>query len=161
METLRQMALRDGPTALDRMAGVIFLSPDLDVDVFRSQARDIGKLPQPFIVFGSAGDRVPGVSARLAGNGERLGNLGSVARIADLRVLYLDTAAFDVGARHQNLGNNPALLQLIGGISGIDEAFRLDARSRVGLVPGLVLTVRRATEIALAPVEAISSGARP
>jgi len=158
METLRQMVLRDGPRALDPLAGVILLSPDLDVDVFRSQARDIGKLPQPFVVFGSARDKVLGVSARLAGSDERLGNLKTLAKIADLDVLYLETTAFDVGAGHQNLGDNPALLQLIGGISGIDRAFQLDDRSRVGLLPGLVLTVRRATEIVLSAVGAISDG---
>ncbi len=159
METLRQMSLRGGSRAFDKVAGVILLSPDLDVDVFRSQARDIGQLPQPFVVFGSSGDRVLGLSARISGSGERLGNLRSVEKIADLQVIYLDTVAFDVGAGHQNLGTNAALLQVLGGVAGIDQAFRLDDRSRVGLLPGLVLTVRRATEIVLAPVEAISDGA--
>lgn len=158
METLRQMALRGGSDALDKIAGVILLSPDLDVDVFRSQARDIGKLPQPFVVFGSSRDRVLGLSARISGAGERLGNLKSVEKIADLEVIYLDTVAFNVGAGHQNLGTNAALLQVMGGIAGIDQAFRLDERSRVGLLPGLVLTVRQATEIVLAPVGAISDG---
>jgi esterase/lipase superfamily enzyme len=155
METLRQMALADGSRALDRVAGVVLISPDLDLDVFRSQARDIGELPQPFVVFGSTGDRVLGLSARISGAGERLGNLDNVAKIADLKVTYLETAAFDVGAGHLNLGENPALLKLFGGIVGIDEAFRADARSRVGVLPGLVLTVRNATEIVLAPVGAL------
>jgi esterase/lipase superfamily enzyme len=155
METLRQMAMRDGSRALDRVAGVILISPDLDVDIFRSQARDIGELPQPFLVFGSSRDRVLGLSARISGGGERLGNLADVSRIADLKVTYLDTAAFDVGAGHLNLGENPALLSLFAGIIGIDAAFRSDAQSRVGLLPGLVLTVRNATEIVLLPVGAI------
>jgi esterase/lipase superfamily enzyme len=156
METLRQMALGDGSRALDRVAGVVLISPDLDLDVFRSQARDIGELPQPFFVFGSARDRVLGLSARISGSGERLGNLEDISTIADLQVTYLDTAAFDVGAGHLNLGENPALLKLFGGIVGIDAAFRADTQSRVGLLPGLVLTVRNATEIILAPVGAIA-----
>lgn len=155
METLRQMVLRQGPDALDRVAGVILISPDLDLDVFRSQAGDIGELPQPFLVFGSTRDRVLGLSARLSGAGERLGNLEDVSKIADLKVTYLDTTAFNTGSGHLNLGNNPALLKLFGGLLGIDAAFRADARARVGLLPGLVLTVRNATEIVLAPVGAI------
>ncbi|TAG20771.1 MAG: alpha/beta fold hydrolase [Rhodobacterales bacterium] len=155
METLRQMALRGGPTALDRVAGVVLISPDIDVDVFRALARDIGTLPQPFFVFGSASDRVLGLSAQISGGGERLGALKDLSRIADLEVTYLDTAAFDVGAGHLNLGENPALLSLFGGIIGIDAAFRNDARARVGLLPGLVLTVRNATAVVLAPVGAI------
>ncbi|MGL4237483.1 alpha/beta hydrolase [Tabrizicola sp.] len=155
METLRQMALRGGSRALDRVAGVVLISPDLDLDVFRSQARDIGELPQPFVVFGSKRDRVLGLSARISGTGERLGNLDDISKIADLKVTYLDTTAFDIGDGHLNLGQNPALLALFAGIVGIDEAFRADARARVGLFPGLVLTVRNATEIVLAPVGAI------
>ncbi len=155
METLRQMALRDGSTALDKVSGVILISPDIDVDVFRALARDIGTLPQPFLVFGSAKDRVLGLSARVSGGEERLGALSDLKRIADLKVTYLDTAAYDTGTGHLNLGENPALLKLFGGIIGIDAAFRSDARARVGLLPGLVLTVRNATEIVLAPVGAI------
>lgn len=155
METLRQMVLRDGPHALDRIAAVVLISPDMDVDVFRSLAREIGELPQPFVIFGSSGDRVLGLSATLSGAGARLGNIDSLSRIADLKVTYLDTAAYDVGAGHLNLGTNPALLKLFGGIVGIDQAFRADARARVGLLPGLVLTVRNATEIILAPVGAL------
>lgn len=156
METLRQMALRGDSRALDKVAGVILISPDLDLDVFRSQARDIGELPQPFVVFGSSRDRILGISATISGTGQRLGNLDSVAPIADLKVIYLDTAAYNTGDGHLNLGQNPALLSLFAGLLGIDEAFRADARARVGLLPGLVLTVRNATEVILAPVSRLS-----
>jgi esterase/lipase superfamily enzyme len=159
METLRQMALRENSTALSRIKGVVLISPDLDVDVFRSQAFDIGELPDPFIIFGSKDDRVLNISAKLAGEPERLGNLSDLSRIADLKVTYFDTAAFDVGSGHFNVGTNPALLQLLSGITGVDSAFRQDERSRVGLLPGLVLTVRNATEIILAPVGAIGEAA--
>lgn len=161
MEALRQMVLKDGPSALGRISGVVLIAPDLDLDVFRSQAQDIGELPQPFVIFGSRRDRVLGLSATLSGSGARLGNMDGVAKVADLNVTYLDTAAYSTGTGHLNLGENPALLKLFGGIIGIDEAFRADARARVGLLPGLVLTVRNATEVVLAPVGAIAEGARP
>lgn len=155
METLRQMSLRDGSSTLGRIKGVVLIAPDLDLDVFRSQARDIGELPQPFVIFGSSRDRMLGLASTISGSGSRLGNMDGVAEIADLKVTYLDTAAYSTGTGHLNLGQNPALLKLFGGIVGIDEAFRLDARARVGLLPGLVLTVRSATEVILAPVGAI------
>jgi esterase/lipase superfamily enzyme len=156
METLRQMSIRGESEALDRMAGVILISPDLDVDVFRSQARDMGKLPQPFVIFGSKRDRVLGLSALIAGDPDRLGRLEDVSRVADLEVIYMDTAAYNTGSGHLNLGENPALLRLFGGLVDIDQAFTSDARSRIGLLPGIVLTVRNATEVVLAPVQAIS-----
>jgi esterase/lipase superfamily enzyme len=160
MEGLRQMALRGGPKALDRIKGVVLIAPDLDLDVFLSQARDIGTLPEPFVIFGSSRDRILNISATLSGTGDRLGNIDNVAKIADLNVIYLDTAAYSTGTGHLNLGENPALLQLFGGLVGLDEAFRADARSRVGLLPGLVLTVRNATEIVLSPVGALAEGGR-
>lgn len=158
METLRQMALRGQSRALDRVAAVILISPDIDLDVFRSQARDIGTLPDPFVVFGSSRDRVLNISATIAGSGERLGNLKDISAIADLKVIYLDTAAYSTGSGHLNLGENPALLSLFGGLIGIDRAFRADARARVGLLPGLILTVRNATEIVLTPVGRLGEG---
>jgi esterase/lipase superfamily enzyme len=159
MESLRQVALRDGTGALDRVSGVVLIAPDLDLDVFRAQARDIGTLPEPFVIFGSSRDRVLNISATLSGGGDRLGNMENLAEVADLNVIYLDTAAYSTGTGHLNLGENPALLKLFAGILGIDAAFRTDARSRVGLLPGLVLTLRNATEVVLAPVGAIAEGA--
>jgi esterase/lipase superfamily enzyme len=158
MEALRQMVLKDGPHALDRIKGVVLISPDLDLDVFLAEARDIGKLPEPFVIFGSSRDRVLNISATLSGTGDRLGNLDNVAKLADLNVIYLDTAAYSTGTGHLNLGENPALLKLFGGLVGIADAFTADARARVGLLPGLVLTVRNATEIVLRPVGAIAEG---
>jgi esterase/lipase superfamily enzyme len=156
METLRQMALRGNGKVLSRIKGVVLISPDIDVDVFRSQALEISVLPQPFIIFGSAKDKVLGLSARISGSADRLGNLDDLSKISDLKVTYYDTAAFDVGAGHLNPGTSPALLSLFSGILGIDAAFRSDARSRVGLLQGLVLTVRNATEIVLYPVGVIA-----
>lgn len=161
METLRQLALKGKSEALSRIRGVVLISPDLDVDLFRSQARAIGKLPQPFVIFGSGRDLVLGLSARLSGENERLGNLRDLSRIADLQVTYYDTTALAVGAGHYDAGSSPALLSLLGGIIGIERSFRADARSRVGLLQGLVLTVRNATEVVLAPVGAIAEAGRP
>ncbi|MCU0903709.1 MAG: alpha/beta fold hydrolase [Tabrizicola sp.] len=158
MEALRQVALREGRGALDRVSGVVLIAPDLDLDVFRSQAKDIGKLPEPFVIFGSSRDRILNISATVSGTGNRLGNMEGVAEIADLNVIYLDTSAYTTGTGHLNLGENPALLKLFGGLVGIADALSADSRARVGLLPGLVLTVRNATEIVLAPVGAIAEG---
>lgn len=155
METLRQVAIRGDGRVMDRIGGVILISPDLDVDLFRAQARAMGRLPQPFLIFGSHKDTVLRLSSRLAGEPERLGNLTDLTPIADLEVTYLDTAAFDEGAGHFNLGTSPALIQLLGGIANLDAAFRAEAGARVGLLPGVVLTVRSATRVVLAPVEGV------
>ena len=156
METLRQIKLKDDTRLLDRISGVVLIQPDIDVDVFRSQARDIGKLPQPFVIFGSSSDRILNISARVSGATERLGNLSDITRIADLDVTYVDTKNFaEGGSGHMNLATSPALISLFGGINDMERAFSADERARVGLLPGLVLTVRSATEVVLAPVVVI------
>lgn len=157
MESLRQSVIRGDNLVMNHLGGVILLSPDLDVDLFREQARVMGKLPQPFLIFGSRRDTVLNLSARIAGAPDRLGNLTDLTPIADLEVTYLDTAAFNVDGGHFNVGKSPALIQLLGGIANIDAAFRAEASARVGLLPGVVLTLRNATGIILAPVEAVAS----
>lgn len=156
MEALRQVAIR-GDTRLKRkLSGVILISPDIDVDLFRMQARAYGPLPQPFLIFGSDRDSLLNLSARLTGQPERLGNLSDISRVADLKVTFLDTKAYSAGAGHFNLGDNPALLQLMSRIGEVDAAFGADQRGRTGLLPGVVLTVQNATQIVLAPVGAVA-----
>ena len=156
MEAMRQIAIRGDRRLLSKIAGVILISPDLDVDVFRSQAQTIGALPQPFLIFGSNRDRMLNLSATLTGEPERLGNLTDLSRVADLQVTYLDVTAIAGGAGHFAVANSPALISLLGRIGEVDSAFVDDSRSRVGLLPGVVLTVQNATRIVLAPVTAIA-----
>lgn len=161
METLRQVAIRGDTKVMNALSGVILISPDLDVDVFRMQATAIGKLPQPFLIFGNRRDSILGISSRIAGNPDRLGNLKDLSAIAGLEVTYYDTAAYSEGSGHFNLGTSPALIQLIGGIANVDAAFRAEAAGRVGLLPGVVLTVQNATSVVLSPVQGIVTNPTP
>lgn len=156
METLRQLAISRNARVQRRIAGVVLISPDIDVDVFRAEAMRIGTLPQPFLIFTSKKDRVLALSARLSGQRDRLGNLTDVAEVADLKVTLLDTTAFSTGIGHFNAGNSPALLAILGGIADVDAALAASQIGRTGLLPGAVLTVQSATQIVLSPVTAIS-----
>lgn len=156
METLRQMAIAHDRSVLPRLGGVVLISPDLDVDVFRSQARRIGTLPQPFLIFTSKKDRALALAARLSGETKRLGNVTDVKELADLKVTLIEVSAFSTGAGHFTPGTSPALLSLLGQLSAVDQAFSLDQTGRTGLLPGVVLTVQDATQVILAPVTALS-----
>ena len=156
METMRQIAIRGDQRLLHKIAGVILISPDIDVDVFRAQSHDIGPLPQPFLIFGSHKDRLLGLSAVVTGEPDRLGNLKDLSRVADLKVTYLDAGAIAGGGEHFAFGNSPILLSLIGRIGEVDAAFKADSRGRTGLLPGVILTVQNATQIVLSPVAAIA-----
>ena len=153
METLRQMAIRGDRKVRPKIAGVLLLSPDLDIDVFHSQAEAIGKLPQPFLIFTSRKDKALALAARLTGvRRERLGNLRDVTKVADLEVTVVDVAAYSTGDGHLNVGESPALIRLLSRIGDIDAAFGADRSGKAGLLPGLVLTVQDATQIILTPV---------
>ena len=160
METLRQIAIRDGAAGLARVSGVLLISPDIDVDVFRGEAKEIGVLPQPFVIFGSPKDKALKIAAGLSGTKNRLGSLSDVSRLADLKVTFLDVAEYSTGVGHFDVGDNPALIALLSGIGVVNAALDLEQQARFGLIPGFVLTVQNATQIILAPVVAIADGGR-
>jgi esterase/lipase superfamily enzyme len=68
METLRQMAIRDGRVTA-KVQNVILASPDLDVDVFATQWRGVGQPPPVSLFLFPAATP----SRRLAGNIDRVG----------------------------------------------------------------------------------------
>ena len=155
MEALRDIVRQNG-RVMPQIRGVVLISPDIDVEVFRMQARDIGALPQPFLIFGSDRDRVLRLSALITGQQGRLGSLDNVEQISDLQVTYLDVGAFAKGAGHFVPGTSPALIRLLGRIGDVDQAFGNDAAGRAGLLPGVLLTARSATRIILTPVAEIT-----
>lgn len=150
METLRQVA--DDRQIRSRLAGVILMSPDLDVDVFRSQARRIRTLPQPFVVMTSERDNALAVSATLSGESARLGNLQDPSVLAGLNVTLIETGAYKDGDGHFTAATSPALIALLNRSADIERALGRDARSRVGILPGAVLTFQGVTQKVLAPV---------
>lgn len=156
MEALRQLALEKDDGLMRKIGGVVLMSPDVDVDLFRAEAKRIGKLPQPFLIFTSKKDRALALSARLTGETDRVGNLANAAELADLNVTLIDTTAFSTGLGHFNAGNSPALLAILGKINDVDSAFAADRTGKTGLLGGAVLTVQNVTQIILSPVSAIA-----
>ncbi|MDD8022624.1 MAG: alpha/beta fold hydrolase [Paracoccaceae bacterium] len=152
METLRQIAISGDTETLSRLSGVVLISPDLDVDVFRAQAHKIGTLPQPFIIFTSQRDKALSLAARLSGEPARLGNLKDVERVADLRVTLVDVGAFNTREGHFNVGNSPALIALLGETGRVAAVLEGDQTGRIGLISGVVITVQNATQVILAPI---------
>ncbi|MGL4281357.1 MAG: alpha/beta hydrolase [Albidovulum sp.] len=152
MEALSRLSLQGNRRVLDRIAGVILMSPDIDVDVFRSQAATIGKLPDPFIIFTSKKDKALAISARITGQTNRLGNLPDPAPLAGIKVTLIDTTAFSVGGGHFNVASSPALIAILSNITSVDDALSSDGRGRTGVIGSAMLTVQNATQIVMSPV---------
>jgi esterase/lipase superfamily enzyme len=152
MEALRQVAIA-GPDRVRRLAqAVVLFSPDIDLDLFRLQAARLGPLPDPFVVFTSANDRVLELSARLTGQRSRLGNVAEFAALADLEITVLDVSAFRDGQPFNHMPmTSPGLLRLLARVAQVNSALDQEQAGRAGLLPGTVLTVRNLTAVVLNP----------
>ncbi len=121
METLRQARMRGAPF-VRKLDQFVLLSPDIDVDVFRSQLDAIGTLPHPITVLTSADDRALKISQDLGGGVPRVGNVTidaaqaqEIARRYNLSVVDLSRVADDDPLRHNKfIKLLPALHQSVG-----------------------------------------------
>jgi len=120
MESLRQMAIRDG-RVMPKIDNVILASPDLDVDVFASQFAALGKDRPHITLFVSQNDRALGLSRRLSGNIDRLGQIDpsspvNSAALENLGISVIDLTKLRSGDRlnHGTFAASPKVVQLIG-----------------------------------------------
>lgn len=123
METLRQAALRGDRRLLDRVSGVVLMSPDIDPDVFRSQAEEIGRLPQPFLIFVSRQDRALSLAGLLTGRKPRLGVIRDPAQLSGIegvKVIDFTALADGEGLDHAVPVTSPAAISVLRGL--IDQA---------------------------------------
>ncbi|UPA24762.1 alpha/beta hydrolase [Shinella oryzae] len=162
VETLRQMAIRDGRVP-KKIQQVILASPDLDVDVFGQQMRAIGrdKKDRPnFTLFVSRDDRALTLSRRISGNIDRLGQINPAEEpyrtmLEKQGITVLDLTALKSGDRlnHGKFAESPEVVRLIGnrlidGQSVTDSEVGLG--ERIGAVAlGTAQTVGSAASIAV------------
>lgn len=153
MEGLRQLITLGDEATFNRIGGVILMSPDVDVDVFKAQADEIGTLPDPFVVFSSKKDRALRLVERLTGQADRLGSLSDLNEISEYPITYIDVTAFsEGGTNHFPTAKSPALLRLLRQLPSFDDSLATDG-GRTGFFPGTALTVRNVTNVVLAPTQ--------
>jgi esterase/lipase superfamily enzyme len=73
LEALRQIYARYGDAAADKIGAVVFASPDIDIDIFRSSIERLGPLARKITVVTATNDRALALSRRLAGGITRVG----------------------------------------------------------------------------------------
>ncbi len=142
METLRQIEIEEPGWTATNLGGVILISPDVDVEVFRQQIERFDTLPQPFLVFVSRRDPALNLSAALRGTPEdkRLGNLSNTDKIADLPITVIDTTAYASDAKSQHLvaATSPTLIALLRDVSSTNAILDTDGPTN-GPLAGLPL----------------------
>ncbi len=120
VEALRQMAIRDGRVAR-KIQNVILASPDLDVDVFGRQIAAIGKSKPNITLFVSRDDRALGLSRRISGNVDRLGQVNPAqepyrTQFENAGITVIDLTKLQSGDKlnHGKFAESPEVVQLIG-----------------------------------------------
>ncbi len=160
MEGLRQVAISRNERVLKRIGGIVLMSPDIDVDVFKKGARRIGKLPQPFYIFTSQKDKALALSSRLSGRPDRLGNLESPAEVADLDVTLIDVSAFSEKSGHFTVGDSPALISILGRMAEVEAAMNSASGPSLGLLGGTIVNFSHATSVVAGPPPGSKPGER-
>ena len=138
METLRQLEIAEPGWSERSLRGVVLISPDLNVDVFRSQMARFQTVPDPFIVVVSRNDIILRLSARLRGEPSQLGNISKTEDISDLPITVLDVSAFTDrrSGNHFVAGGSPALIQILRRSGEIDQEFLRGRTGATLVIPG-------------------------
>ncbi len=90
IEALRQIRLSGGAAVEAKLGVVALASPDIDIDVFKSELRRYGKPRTPFIVLLSRDDHALALSATIAGDKQRVGLYNNDKDLASLDVIVVD-----------------------------------------------------------------------
>lgn len=154
METFRQMAIAKDIDMRERLGDVLLASPDIDVDVFKTQMRAIGKPRKPFALMYSSNDRALNLSGLIAGNRPRLGGIRDAQDIAELGIVAIDVSSVAGGdpLGHTRFADNPELIQMLGQQLERDDDLNADSDGTIaggvdGLARGLGQTLTSAASI--------------
>ncbi len=138
VETLRQAKMNGHLDFNGKLGDVILASPDLDINVFRTQLDVIGKTPRPMTVLVSGDDKALALSTALAGGVDRVGLVTAADARAvegatkyDLNVIDLTNVDDGGGNHHSKYSKSSAVISAIG--SGL-QTKDAKAKSQSGVV---------------------------
>jgi esterase/lipase superfamily enzyme len=125
VEAMRQAQLLNLFNASGKLENIILASPDIDIDVFKTQLKVFPKSKRRFYVLISENDKALAVSRRLAGGVPRVGN-DTVEDLAELGVTVIDLTNVDdtSSLNHTKFADSPEIVQLIG--KRLQEGDKLD-----------------------------------
>ncbi len=151
IEAMRDLHNRSGRRHDSRLRRVILASPDIDIDVFRTQLQDFDGLQNLFFVLISSDDKALGISRRIAGGVSRVG-AADPETLAELGVNVIDLSLVEdkSNANHTKFADSPEIVQLIG--RGINQGNTLSAREEIGTLQTIAGGVLRGVTIIPAAV---------
>ncbi|MFE0014705.1 alpha/beta hydrolase [Mesorhizobium sp. NPDC059054] len=167
MEALRQLAITKDKDLSGKLGDVVLASPDLDIDVFKSQMERYGKPKHPFIVLISRKDQALDISSWIAGDKPRLGDYLDAKDIVNYGAIVVDLSKVESGDEldHTTFADNPDVIKLLGKGLNEEDARALgkssDVTSRVNrFARGLSQSMTSAADIVITtPLEVLTLGA--
>ena len=117
MEALRQLALSKQDIT-PQLAAVVLISPDIDIEVFRTQFERLSPKPDPFLVLASRSDRALRLSSRLSGESERLGSPDDFDQLRGMGIVVLDFSDVRGGdpSGHFSAVTSPEAIAMLQGL---------------------------------------------
>ena len=123
MEGLLDYKQKGLPGEPEKLGGIILASPDIDLDLFRSQLRQQGDSFDIFVLL-SQDDRALSFSRFIAGGVPRVG-AAATEELTGLGVVVLDLTEVESGGlQHSKFADSPEVVQLIG--QGLNQVSNFD-----------------------------------
>lgn len=153
METLRSIAIENDTAVPKLVKGVALIAPDLDVDLFVSQTKRIGTLPDLFVIITSQRDHALQLSARISGQGPRLGNIQSLQPIEHLDTVVVDITELESvqPSNHLTAFENQDSLEFISALMGNHTLGSLGQGETPGPASSIAISVNNITKVVISP----------
>lgn len=90
VEAIRQISISGDTRGAEKVGSIILAAPDIDLDVFKSEMKRIGRLRKPFFIIVSKDDQALRFSRFIAGDKPRLGADSNVQELAALGAIVID-----------------------------------------------------------------------
>lgn len=111
MEALRTLSLNEEQNTLRRITNILLAAPDIDLDVFEQQLKDINPVP-PLTILVSRNDSALNISSRITGGNSRVGDGSSIETLREYGIAVIDASTVDGGA-HSVFASSPTLMALV------------------------------------------------
>ncbi|MEM7707154.1 MAG: alpha/beta fold hydrolase [Pseudomonadota bacterium] len=115
METLRQLSLAGHEKTLRKISPLVLASPDIDVDVFRSQMNGLSHRPDPMIIFVASDDGALRLSQKIRGGHPRIGEGQNIPELQEHGIAVIDLSDVDLGdgTQHSAFAASPTLISIM------------------------------------------------
>lgn len=156
MEALRQTAIRGSDNVLRKIRSVVLMSPDLDVDVFRSQVAALAPRVIPIYIVTSGRDRALWLSGLLRGQSARLGAIQDGSKVADLPgVIVLDLSVLQGSGdplNHFSAATSPEMIAMINGLDKFGMTTLRDEARQTNVFQATLNVAAGVSEVVLQPL---------